>query len=291
LFNLLDSILLLLRKSGAKVPSGSAQVWTTTLFWCIICRSDQAARDKEGFKTPYQVKLEVFEGPLDLLLQLIEKRELDITKVSLAEVTDQYLGYISLLHELEAAALADFLVIAAKLLLIKSQMLLPQPPPLEEEEEDIGDELVRQLIEYKRFKEAAQELRQREEMGLRAYVRVALPPRLEPTLDLEGITLDDLLEAVQQAMAVTPVAPSVSNMVTPITVTIADKISQIEAALHRRSRVSFNRLLARAVSRVEVIVAFLAVLELIKRQRVDVQQERAFGEIIITAKVSQKAQN
>jgi segregation and condensation protein A len=222
---------------------------------------------------------------------LIEKRELDITKVSLAEVTDQYLGYISLLHELEAAALADFLVIAAKLLLIKSQMLLPQPPPLEEEEEDIGDELVRQLIEYKRFKEAAQELRQREEMGLRAYVRVALPPRLEPVLDLEGITLDDLLEAVQQAMAVTPVAPSVSNMVTPITVTIADKISQIEAALHRRSRVSFNRLLARAVSRVEVIVAFLAVLELIKRRRVDVQQERAFGEIIITAKVSQKAQN
>jgi segregation and condensation protein A len=232
----------------------------------------------------------VFEGPLDLLLQLIEKRELDITKVSLAQVTDQYLEHISLLHELEAAALADFLVIAAKLLLIKSQMLLPQPPPIEEEEEDVGDELVRQLIEYKKFKEAAQELRQREEMGLRAYVRVAPPPRLEPTLDMEGITLDDLLEAVHQALAVTPVAPSVSNMVAPITVTIADKISQIEAALRRRGRVSFNRLLARAVSRVEIIVAFLAVLELIKRQRVDVQQKQTFGEIIITARVSPEAQ-
>jgi segregation and condensation protein A len=215
---------------------------------------------------------------------LIEKRELDITKVSLAQVTDQYLEYISLLHELEAAALADFLVIAAKLLLIKSQMLLPQPPPIEEEE-DVGDDLVRQLIEYKKFKEAAQELRQREETGLRAYVRVAPPPKLERTLDLEGITLDDLLEAVQQALAVTPLAPSVSNMVAPITVTITDKISQIEAALRRRGRVSFNRLLARAVSRVEIIVAFLAVLELIKRQRVDVQQERAFGEIIITARI------
>jgi segregation and condensation protein A len=215
---------------------------------------------------------------------LIEKRELDITKVSLAQVTDQYLEYISLLHELEAAALADFLVIAAKLLLIKSQMLLPQPPPIEEEE-DVGDDLVRQLIEYKKFKEAAQELRQREETGLRAYVRVAPPPKLERTLDLEGITLDDLLEAVQQALAVTPLAPSVSNMVAPITVTIADKISQIEAALRRRGRVSFNRLLSRAVSRVEIIVAFLAVLELIKRQRVDVQQERAFGEIIITARI------
>jgi segregation and condensation protein A len=215
---------------------------------------------------------------------LIEKRELDITKVSLAQVTDQYLEYISLLHELEAAALADFLVIAAKLLLIKSQMLLPQPPPIEEEE-DVGDDLVRQLIEYKKFKEAAQELRQREETGLRAYVRVAPPPKLERTLDLEGITLDDLLEAVQQALAVTPLAPSVSNMVAPITVTITDKISQIEAALRRRGRVSFNRLLSRAVSRVEIIVAFLAVLELIKRQRVDVQQERAFGEIIITARI------
>jgi segregation and condensation protein A len=168
-------------------------------------------------------------------------------------------------------------------------MLLPQPPPIEEEEEDVGDELVRQLIEYKKFKEAAQELRQREEMGLRAYVRVAPPPRLEPTLDLEGITLDDLLEAVHQALAVTPLAPSVSNMVAPITVTIADKISQIEAALRRRGRVSFNRLLARAVSRMEIIVAFLAVLELIKRQRVDVQQKRTFGEIIITARVSSEA--
>ena len=217
---------------------------------------------------------------------MIEKRELDITKVFLAQVTDQYLEYISLLHELEAAVLADFLVIAAKLLLIKSQMLLPQPPPIEEEEGDVGDELVRQLMEYKKFKEAAQELRQREEMGLRAYVRVAPPPRLKRTIDLEGITLDDLLEAVQQALAVTPLAPSVSNMVAPITITIADKISQIEAALRRRSRVSFNRLLARAASRVEIIVAFLAVLELIKRQRVDVQQERAFGEIIITARVS-----
>ena len=215
---------------------------------------------------------------------MIEKRELDITKVSLAQVTDQYLEHISRLRELEAAALADFLVVAAKLLLIKSQMLLPQPPPIEEEEEDIGDELVRQLIEYKRFKEAAQELRQREEMGLRAYVRVAPPPRLERTLDMEGITLDDLLTAVQQALAVAPLAPPVSNMVTPITITIGDKISQIEAALRRRGRVSFNRLLARATSRMEIIVAFLAVLELVKRQQVDVQQERAFGEIIITAR-------
>ena len=221
---------------------------------------------------------------------MIEKRELDITKVSLAQVTDQYLEYISLLRELEAGALADFLVIAAKLLLIKSQMLLPQPPPIEEEE-DVGDDLVRQLIEYKKFKEAAQALRQREEMGLRAYVRVAPPPKLERTLDLEGLSLNDLLEALQQALAVTPLAPPVSGMVAPITITIADKISQIEAALRRHSRLSFKRLLARAASRVEIIVAFLAVLELIKRHQVDVQQEQTFGEIIITARVPQETQS
>ncbi len=218
------------------------------------------------------------------MLQLIEKRELDITKVSLAQVTDQYLEYLGLLHELDATALADFLVVAAKLLLIKSQMLLPQPPSGEEEEEDVGDALVRQLLEYKKFKEAAQKLRQREERGLRAYVRVAPPPRLERTLDLEGLTLDDLLEAVQRALMASPPALPVSNIVTPITITIADKISQIEAALRRDGRLSFNRLLARAASRMEIIVAFLAVLELIKRRRIEVYQERAFGEIIITPK-------
>src|SRR3990170_2755668 len=102
----------------------------------------------------YEVRLPVFEGPLDLLLHLIEREELDITKVALAQVTDQYLAYLAMLKEVEVQVLTDFLVVAAKLLLIKSQALLPKPPPsvLDEEEEDIGDELARQLRVYKQFK-------------------------------------------------------------------------------------------------------------------------------------------
>jgi len=243
---------------------------------------------------PYEVKLAIFEGPLDLLLHLIEREELDITKVSLAQVTDQYLEYISLLEKLNAEALADFLVIAAKLLLIKSEMLLPRPPgaPGEEEEEDVGDELTRQLIEYKRFKEAALELRQREEMGLRAYVRVAPPPKLERPfgwaqdrpLDLEDVSLADLVEAVQRALHVRPPTPSVSEVVAPFTITVAEKMAIIEERLERQRRVSFNRLLDQAASRLEIIVTFLAVLELIKLNGIEVQQERLFGEIVILQK-------
>ena len=233
---------------------------------------------------PYEVKLTVFEGPLDLLLHLIKREELDITTVSLAQVTDQYLEYISLLEELNAEILADFLVIAAKLLLIKSEMLLPRPPgaPGEEEEEDVGDELARQLIEYKKFKEAALELREREEMGFRAYVRLAPLPKLERSLlDLEDVSLADLVEAVRLALNVRPPAPSVSEVVAPFTITVAEKMALIEERLTRQRRVSFNHLLAQAVSRLEIIVTLQAVLELIKLKGIVVQQERLFGEIVI----------
>jgi segregation and condensation protein A len=247
---------------------------------------------------PYEVKLAVFEGPLDLLLHLIEREELDITKVSLAQVTDQYLEYISLLEELNAEALADFLVIAARLLLIKSAMLLPRPPGAadEEEEEDVGDELARQLIEYKKFKEAALGLRQREETGLRAYVRVAPPPKLDRPfgrklgdgqgrpLDLEDLSLADLVEAVQRALDARLTPPSVSEVVTPFTVTVAEKMALIKEKLKRHKPVSFNRLLDQATSRAEIIVTLMAVLELIKLKGIIVQQERLFGEIIILQK-------
>jgi segregation and condensation protein A len=241
---------------------------------------------------PYEVRLPIFEGPLDLLLHLIEREELDITKVSLAQVTDQYLEYISLLEELNAEALADFLVIAAKLLLIKSQMLLPRPPGAadEEEEEDVGDELARQLIEYKKFKEAALELRQREEMGLRAYVRVAPPPKLERSLDLENVSLADLVEAVRRALDVRPPLPPVSKVVTPFTITVAEKMALIEGRLKRQQRVSFNHLLDQAASRLEIIITLMAVLELIKLKGIIVQQEQLFGEIFIFGRPPDQAQ-
>jgi segregation and condensation protein A len=146
------------------------------------------------------------------------------------------------------------------------------------------------LVVYKKFKEAALELRQREEMGLRAYVRVAPLPKLERPLDLEDVSLADLTEAVRRALDVRPALPSVSEVVTPLTITVADKMRLIEEWLERQRRVSFNRLLDQAASRLEIIITFLAILELIKLKSIVVQQERLFGEIIILGKPPNQAQ-
>jgi segregation and condensation protein A len=231
----------------------------------------------------YQVDLPMFQGPLDLLLHLIEQEELDITKVALAQVTDQYLAYLAVLQEVEAEFLTDFLVIAAKLLLIKSQALLPKPPPslAAEEEEDLGEQLARQLVAYKRYKEAAHTLRQREDAGLRTFVRVAPPPKIEPRLSLDDVTLDDLVAAVQQALSIRPADAPVGEVIAPVTVTIGQQMALIQDELAAQPEVSFNRLLRRASSRLEIIVTFLAVLELIKQYAIDVRQEVPFGDIVI----------
>ncbi len=234
----------------------------------------------------YQVQLPVFQGPLDLLLHLIEQEELDVTKVALAQVTDQYLVYLTILKEIDVEFLTDFLVVAAKLLFIKSQALLPKPPLslADEEEEDVGDQLARQLLEYKRFKEVSQTLRQREVAGLRAFVRVAPPPKIEPRLSLGEVTLDDLVAAVRHALAVRPADPAVDEVVSPVVVTIGQQMTFIRDALTGQRQISFHRLLRRAASRVEIIVTFLAVLELIKQYEIDVRQDTLFGEIVIFAK-------
>lgn len=228
----------------------------------------------------YCVQLPVFEGPLDLLLHLVEREELDITTVALAQVTDQYMAYLAEMERRQAKDLADFLVVAAKLLLIKSLALLPRPPTLLPETEDVGNELVRQLQAYKRFKEIATLLHEREARGLRSYVRVAPPPRVEPQLDLGDVTIHKLLAIVQEALDALPTAP-VGEVVAPVTVTIAGQIARIESQLMARRHVSFREFLSEAITRVEIIVTLLAVLELIKQNRVRVRQEELFGEIII----------
>lgn len=234
-------------------------------------------------RSTYAVKLPVFEGPLDLLLYLIEREELDITAVSLAQVTDQYLAYMSTLEQLNVDQLADFLVIAARLILIKSQALLPRPPA-PPEEEDVGQDMVRQLLAYKQFKEVARGLGARQESGWRSFVRLAPPPKFEvSSVDLSGVTVDDLVAAVRRALAVAQPAPPVGALVRPFTITIRDQIALIERMLQLYTRISFTRLLTQSNSRVEIIVTFLAVLELLKRQRIRVGQERLFGEIIIEA--------
>ena len=231
----------------------------------------------------YQVKLPEYEGPLDLLLHLIEREELDITTVSLAAVTGQYLEYIHILERLDVDAMADFLVIAAKLILIKSQALLPRPPDAPGEgEEDAGEDLVRQLITYKQFKEVGRELGEIETANRRTFVRVAPPPKIEKKVDFGGVTVDDLLRLVREALLVQKPEVPVGAVVRPYTLTIRDQIGLIRHRLSQQPGVSFRRLLERAGSRVAIIVTFLAVLELLKRREVHVRQDALFGDIVIT---------
>ena len=143
----------------------------------------------------YHIDLPVFSGPLDLLLHLIERREFDITTLSLVEVTEQYLAQVEKLKEDRIEQLIDFIVVGARLVQIKSRALLPQTPvlPADEEEEDPAEALIRQLRQYKQFKEAASWLKAREEAGLRAYLRLAPPPKLDSRLDLSGVSIESTL--------------------------------------------------------------------------------------------------
>ena len=238
--------------------------------------------------TPYQVRLTIFEGPLDLLLQLIERRELDITQVSLALVTGQYLQYIQELEVIKAKELAEFLVIAAQLLLIKSRLLLPSPtafPSLSSlsspgEEEDTGQSLVQQLETYRRYKAVAQQLRTWEERG-RTFVCTVPPSVPPPTLPQGAASPAQLRAALQRVLSLQLPAPPVSDVVSPITVSISDQMSLIRERVQTGEGCSFHCLFSPASSRLEVIVTFLALLELIRLKEVVAWQEGVFGEILI----------
>lgn len=236
-----------------------------------------------GQRTGYRVRLNVFDGPLDLLLHLIEREELDITRVSLAHITDQYLAYLAALEEMQADDLADFVVVAARLILIKSQALLPRPPsPTPEEAEDAGDELVRQLLAYKQFKQAARHLNERHSQGKRSYVRLAPPPKLEAGIEhLAPVSLDALLAAAHRALQARAPDTPVDDIVAPLKITIDDQIELITDTLTHRRQINFIGLLSEAYTRQEVAVTLIAVLELFKQQKILLRQERMFGEIII----------
>jgi len=231
--------------------------------------------------TSYTVRLPVFEGPLDLLLELIERAELDITKVALAQVTDQYLAYLRRLEVKDPADLASFLVVAARLLQIKSEALLPRPPERSAGEEDPGDALAQQLLLYKRFKEAALILGARAEAGLRTYLRRSPPPRAEPHLDLGNLRLEDLREALRRTLAATAVEAGLTESVVAPKVHIRQKIRMIFEALRAHGRITFGSLIEKAQTRLEIVVSFLAVLELIKQRQVQAVQPDLFGDIEI----------
>jgi segregation and condensation protein A len=227
----------------------------------------------------YKVSTPVYEGPLDLLLQLIERAELDITKLALAQVTDQYLAHLRNLQERAADDVSAFLVIAARLLQIKSEALLPRPPVREAGEEDPAEALARQLLAYKRYKEIAQTLHAREAAGLRTYLRLAPSPKIQGTVDLSEYTLNDLVSAVKSAFAGTDDRPELKTVVAAPRITIRDRIRHIVSKIKISQHTSFRRLLDTRHTRLEVVVTFLAMLELVKRRYLKATQEALFGDI------------
>lgn len=240
-----------------------------------------------GYQTEsYRVSTAVYEGPLDLLLELIERAELDITSLALAQVTNQYLAYLQNLEEHDPASVSAFLVIAARLLQIKSAALLPRPAlsePHLEEEEDPGEALARQLIQYRRFKQLAGWLAQREETGLRTHLRVAPPQiKVEAKLDLTGLTLQDLVRAARDIFINQPSLTELSKVVSIPRITIREKIFSILETLKIHRTTHFKNLL-RSKDRVEIVVTFLALLELIKQRIVQAQQGTLFGDIHMEA--------
>ena len=234
-----------------------------------------------GRQVNYTFRTSVYEGPLDLLLNLIERAELDITAVSLAGVTDQYLAYINSLEQLDPDEISAFLLIAAKLLQIKSEALLPRPPSRERGEEDVGQALVDQLRLYKRYKEIGAWLHERQESNLRTFLRIAPPPKFEPKLDLSNVTLEKLVTAAEEAFAKERNKRPLGDIIAAPRVTIREKIDLIAKTMKEVERATFRSLLDKGASRLEVVVTFLAMLELVKRYRIYAHQEGLFNEIEI----------
>lgn len=229
----------------------------------------------------YTVQTAIYEGPLDLLLDLIERAELDVTTLSLAAVTEQYLDYLHHLEETHADEISAFLVIAAKLVQIKSEALLPRPPMRLPDEEDTAALLVEQLKLYKRFKKIANLLGEREMQNLRTYLRLAPPPKIEGRLDLSNITIADLIEAAREAYEKETEKQALGTVITAPKVTIREKIELISKKLGAAEHAHFRELLGENPTRIEIVVTFLALLELVKRYQVAARQEGLFTDIEI----------
>ncbi len=234
----------------------------------------------------YKVKLDVFEGPLDLLLYLIKRDEVDIYDISIERITKQYLAYLEAFQVLNIELAGEFIVMAANLLYIKSRTLLPvdqQMADEEAEEEDPRFELIRQLIEYKKFKEAAASLRDQEALRENLFPRSPVTPELAPqeTLLVEEVGIFDLIHAFQKILKRLDKKPENLREIFAENFTVSDKIDHVLRVMQVGVSLKFEELFADAASRTEIVVTFLAMLELIRLKQLRVRQEAHFGEIWI----------
>ncbi len=243
------------------------------------------------------VKLEAFEGPLDLLLHLIDKNKIDIYDIPIVEITNQYMEYIRAMQEKDLNIMSEFLLMAATLLDIKCKMLLPVEVNEEGEEEDPRQELVEKLLQYKMYKYMSYELKDRQLDGERLlFKEETLPDEVreykEPVnLDalLEGVTLSKLHAVFQDVMKkqynkIDPVR-SVFGKIEKEEVTVEEKMDYLQEYIQSHRQFRFRELLQKQSSKIQIVVTFLAILELMKTGMIVVEQESTFDEIVITANI------
>ncbi|PIT88315.1 MAG: hypothetical protein COU29_00800 [Candidatus Magasanikbacteria bacterium CG10_big_fil_rev_8_21_14_0_10_36_32] len=225
-----------------------------------------------------EIKLEKFQGPLDLLLQLIEQEELNITEISLSKVTEQYFDYLSRLDESRPEELADFLVIATKLVYLKSRNLLPYLSA----EEDDGLSLADQLKMYKRYIEASLHVNKFWTAGQIAYGRHEPPIKLDHFILPLNATVEDLKNSfIGLLKKIKPLSP-LPKITIDRTVSVKNQIDYIYNLLKQQKQVSFSSILIKAENRTEVIASFLALLELVKQLKITINQKQSFEDILIT---------
>ena len=245
------------------------------------------------------VKLQVFEGPLDLLLHLIEKNKIDIYDIPIVEITNQYMEYIKAMQKEDLNIMSEFLVMAATLLDIKCRMLLPKEVNEEGEEEDPRQELVEQLLEYKMYKFMSYELKDRELDGDRImYKTASIPDEVKgyvPPVDLDKLLGD--LTLVQLNRIFKEVMKRQESKVDPVRskfgkiekeeVTLPDKLDYVTKYARSHRKFGFRALLKKQSSKVQVVVTFLAILQLMKEGVIFIEQNQPFDEIMITSKVEE----
>jgi segregation and condensation protein A len=233
----------------------------------------------------YRVNLDVYNGPLDLLLYLIRRDEVDICDIPISRVTEQYVAYVNLIQSIDPNLAGEFLVMAATLMEIKTRMLLPAPPPEEGGAEsttiDPRSELVRQLLEYKAFKDAAGDLRAAADMQAMKFPRrPIMPDSTEAEIDIEDVQVWDLLDAFSRMMTAIGQSSRQHHVVyddTPIELHADDIMDR----LRREGELTFQRIFEGRTNRSEIVGLFLALLELVKQKKIIARQDRNFGEIAI----------
>ena len=231
----------------------------------------------------YEVKINEFEGPLDLLLHLIKKSNIDIYDISLVEITNQYLDYINKMEELNLDIASEYLVLASELLQYKSSMLLPKKEETPDDyEEDFKSELIKKLVDYKKYKEVCETFKVLEENRSNFYTKTPSDISLysEKSLNNDNVTVDDLIDAFKKFMERREFEKPLNTKITTKELSVSDRVVEIRNMLRNKKSVNFMELFTRR-DKSYVVVTFLSILEMAKDLEISIEQDNNFNDIII----------